>query len=143
MSGVKQKIITENWKQGEDVQTLCTPMTTALPETREISMLVNEYPMIHENKLVCLVRLRNIEASLEKKCLKLLARNKMTGSGEISKARENGHLTMWGTTKLPGDLYIIRSSWASGSSSCPWSVIHSLQATLQNQPTLGRIRIGL
>lgn len=94
MSGVKQKIITENWKQGGDVQTLCTPMTTALPETREISMLVNEYPMIHENKLVCLVRLRNIEASLEKKWLKLLARNKMTGSGEISKARENGHLTM-------------------------------------------------
>lgn len=69
-------------------------MTTALPETREISILVNEYPMIHENKLVCLVRLRNIEASLEKRCLKLLVRNKMTGSGEISKAKVNGHLTM-------------------------------------------------
>ena len=69
-------------------------MTTALPETREISMLVNEYPMIRENKLVHLVRLRNIEASLEKRCLKLLARNKMTRSGEISKAKENGHLTM-------------------------------------------------
>ena len=90
------------------------------------SMLVNEYTMIRENKLVRLVRLRNIEASLEKRCLKLLARNKMTGSGEISKAKENGHLTMWGTTQLPGDFYIIRSNWASRSISCPWRVIHSL-----------------
>lgn len=50
--------------------------------------------MIRENKLVCLVRLRNTDASLEKKRPNLLLRNKkMARAGEISKA-ENGHLTM-------------------------------------------------
>ena len=88
-------MIPENWKQDEDIQTLWAPTTTALPETREISVFVNEHPMIHENKLVCLVRLRNTDASLEKKCPNLLLRNKkMARAGEISKAKENGHLTM-------------------------------------------------
>lgn len=35
----KEKNDSRNWKQDEDIQTLWAPMTTALPETREISVL--------------------------------------------------------------------------------------------------------
>lgn len=69
-------------------------MDTDLFETQKIAVLVTEHLVIHENKLVCLIRLRNIDASLETKRPNVLLRNKkMAKSGEISKANEDGNLT--------------------------------------------------
>lgn len=66
-------------------------MDTALFETqKKLAVLVTEHLVIHEKELVCLVRMRNIDASLETKRPDVLLRNKkMARSGEISKANED------------------------------------------------------